>query len=164
MADANLVVKHVNHAPTWVGSGAAFSPVIPGTTAPAGDTVAAVFGTCFQDIDAGTTVGIAVAGLTGMADGTWEYSTDDGTIWTPFGAVSAEAARLLSGDDLVRFLPNAGFVGTATLEAYAWDGSTGNDGSTADLIRAGKAGGSTAFSTTLITGALLVNTAPVLMN
>ncbi len=157
-----VAVNHVNHAPTWTGSGAAFSPVLPGDTNPAGDTVSAVFGNYFHDIDPGTTAGIAIVAVTGAANGAWQYSTLGGSGWTGFNTVSTHAALLLAGSDLIRYVPNAGFAGSATLQAYAWDGSTGNDGGTANLTGSGKTGGATAFSTTTITATMRVNTAPVL--
>ncbi|HKI34658.1 MAG TPA: RHS repeat-associated core domain-containing protein, partial [Gemmataceae bacterium] len=160
-AYATMTVTPVNHAPVWVGGPVACTPVLPGTTNPAGDSVISVFGASFTDIDPNTTPGIAVTSLTGTNRGSWQYSTD-GTTWIPFGSVSASAAQLLSGNDLIRFVPNAGFAGTVTLLAYAWDGSSGSDGGTANLAFSGATGGGTAFSTTLLTATLAVNTAPTL--
>ncbi len=91
-ATATLNVNHVNHAPIWSGSAAALSPVLPNTTNPPGDTVAAVFGSYFSDIDPNTTVGVAVTALTGTADGSWQYATDGGTTWNDIGAVATGAA------------------------------------------------------------------------
>jgi hypothetical protein len=159
---ADLAVNHVNHAPTWLGTAAGFSPVLPGNPNPPGDTITSVFGKYFSDIDPNTTVGVAVTALSGISDRTWQYSTNGGTTWTSFGNVSTNAARLLSGSDLIRFVPNAGFVGTVTLQAHAWDGSSGSDGGAADIAGTSKAGGSTAFSTASLIANLLVNTAPVL--
>ena len=68
-----------------------------GVTGPAGDTVAAVFSKYFNDVDAGTTVGVAVRTLTGTADGSWQYSTNEGSNWIPFGSVSVGAVQLLGG-------------------------------------------------------------------
>src|SRR5262249_57943305 len=128
---------------------------------PAGDTVAAIFGSFFSDIDGGR-AGIAVTALTGADRGAWQFSLDDGTTWTNFGAVSARAARLLSGSDRIRFVPTAGFVGGVTLQGNAWDGSTGSDGGIANLSGKNKTGGKRAFSTTLLTAFCLINSAPEL--
>jgi hypothetical protein len=116
-------------------------------------------GGSFNDGD-GDYVGVAVAGLTGTGNGTWQYSLDAGVTWTAFGSVSAGSARLLSGADLIRFAPSAGFRGTATLQAFAWDQTTGTDGGTADLSGAGSTGGSTAFGTTLLTATVQVVVVP----
>jgi hypothetical protein len=144
-----------NFAPTWTGSGASLTKVPEGWTNPTGDSIAHIFGGSFTDID-GDTAGVAVAGLMGTGNGSWQFSLDGGHTWTAFGAVSAGAVRLLSGTDRIRFVPNAGFTGTATLQAYAWDQTTGTDGRTADLSGAGSTGGSTAFSTTLLTATVQV--------
>ena len=165
---ASLPVNFVNHAPAWVGTGVSFPAELPGIT-PAGSSVASVFGAYFNDVD-GNSVGVAIVGATGTAGGTWEYSTG-GTNWTSFGAatttlgiLSASNALLLSVNDQIRFVPNAGFAGTATLQAYAWDGTQG----TAALFGATKGykiaatGSASGFSTTLLAASCLVNDAPTL--
>ncbi len=152
----------VDISPTWIGSGAALTPVLTGTTNPAGDSVAAVFGAFFSVGTSGTKPGIAVTALTGTANGIWQYSLDGGTTWNGFETVSTTSAPLLSGSDLIRFVPTASFAGTVSLEAYAWDGSSGSDGGTANLTGKGKTGGNTAFSATTLKATCLVNEAPVL--
>jgi hypothetical protein len=82
-ARATLTITASQHPPAWSGSGAALTPVVPGTTSttnPQGNTVASVFAAYFEDPSA-TSVGIAVSGVTGAKDGTWMYSTDGGTTW-----------------------------------------------------------------------------------
>jgi hypothetical protein len=162
-ATATLSITAVHRAPMWTGRGAALTPVLSHATNPAGDTIASVFGPYFNVDVRGATPGIAVTGLTGSSSGVWQYSLDGGTTWTAFGAVSPSAARLLSGSDRIRFVPNAGFAGMVSLTAYAWDGTSGSDGGLATLSGAGKTGGGTAFSTTALTATCLVNTAPVLL-
>jgi hypothetical protein len=51
--------------------------------------------------------------------------------------VLSSSARLLRGEDLIRFLPDAGFLGRATLSFRAWDQSSGVAGTTANtaLVR-----------------------------
>jgi hypothetical protein len=155
-------ILEVNSSPEWIGSGAALTPVLTGTANPAGDSVAAVFGPFFNDGAAGATPGIAVTALTGNANGMWQYMVNGSTTWTTFDSVSTKAALLLSGSDLIRFVPNLGFSGTVSLQAYAWNGSSGSNGGTAKLTEKGKTEGSTAFSTTTLTATCLVNEAPVL--
>jgi hypothetical protein len=155
-ATATLTVMPVHHAPTWSGSGAALTPVLPGATNPPGDTVASIFGSYFNDSNLGTAVGIAVSGLTGTTDGTWQYALGGSNSWQNFGTLPAGQARLLSANDRIRFVPNPGFLGTVALTAYAWDASTGTDGGT------GAVSGSTALSSTTLTATCLVNTAPTL--
>ncbi|HBO44987.1 MAG TPA: hypothetical protein DD670_13870 [Planctomycetaceae bacterium] len=78
------------------------------------------------------------------------------------GGVSENAARLLRDVDLVRFVPNHGFSGTATITYHAWDQTQGICGQMASLV--GKTGGSTAFSTgtqTAVVSVLPVQAEPV---
>ncbi len=164
-ATATLNITAVSRAaPAWSGSGAALTPVLPGSysltgSQPPGDTVQAIFGACFQDGANTANPGTAVTALTGTSNGTWQYSAD-GSHWTAIGNVSEGKALLLSASYRVRFVPRAGFLGAATLTAYAWDGSVGQAGATFNLN--GKTGGAGAFSATPLTAACLVNTAPVL--
>ncbi len=162
---ANVPVNFVNHAPTWVGTGASLPAEQPGIT-PAGSTVANAFGAYFNDAD-GNSVGVAVVSATGTTSGTWEFSTD-GTSWTSFGTakttfgvLSTSNAILLSASDRIRFVPNAGFAGTATLQAYAWDGTQGTTavfGATKGF-KITATGGASGFNTMLLTVSCLVNDA-----
>ena len=138
-ATVSMPINFVNHAPAWLsGASAAFHAVLAysassnPTPNPAGDAVSNVFGAAFSDADSGTTTGIAIVGLTGTTDGTWQSNTGGG--WTNFpaavGASSNGAALLLSGGDLIRFVPNKPFAGPVSLTVRAWDGSTGTDGGT----------------------------------
>jgi hypothetical protein len=98
------------------------------------------------------------------SNGSWQYSTDGGTIWTDFGAVSNNGAVLLDTADLVRFVPNVGYIGSAgTLDFRAWDQTTGANGQTG--VDVSTNGGSTAYSVATETASLNVtsqNAAPVL--
>ena len=165
-ATASIVVRQ---APSWsAGTGASFTSFLPGTYnvanagTPAGNTVASVFGSFFQDIDPSKSVGVAVVGLTGTANGTWQFSTNGGSSWTSFSTVSSVAAVLLSTNDMIRFVPKTStFAGVVTLTALAWDG-TGSDGGTVNLSAAGSTGGATPFGATTLVASCTVNTAPVL--
>jgi len=157
-----------NHAPVLDASAdPTFVYVAQNAADPHGDTVASLLGTSVTDADLGALQGVAVVGLTGTSDGTWEFSTDDGTTWAPVGAASESAARLLRASDLLRFAPNAGFLGTATVTYRAWDWTQGTFGGTADLTVLGT-GGATAFSTVTETATLTVtptgNHGPILNN
>jgi hypothetical protein len=168
---ASLPVKFVKHAPTWIGSGASLTAELPGSTNPPGDTVAAIFGNSFQDAD-GRGPGVAIVGVTGKGDGFWQYSRDGGASWTSFGFAgttfgipTSSNALLLPGDAVIRFVPTAGFTGTASLQAYAWDSTTGTaaaHGATRGFKITVK-GGNSAFSAALMTATILIDTAPVLV-
>lgn len=95
------------------------------------------------DLNPNTTFGIAINGLTGTANGSWEFSTDDGASWSAIGTTGNSNARLLAPTARVRFVPNLGFTGTAKLAYVAWDQSTGANGGVASV---GTRGGSTAYS------------------
>jgi autotransporter-associated beta strand protein len=162
-ATLTINAVHPSPAPAWSGTGAVLTPVTAGTT-PTANTVAQVFGSFFEDPNA-TQMGIAISGVTVPKNsGTWKYSTDGGTTFHTFPTVSAKAALLLVGSDLIEFVPNAGFLGTASLTAHAWDGGgTGNNaGGTANLTLRGSTGGTSHFSATTLTATVLVNTAPTL--
>ncbi|NMG08251.1 hypothetical protein DP117_15640 [Brasilonema sp. UFV-L1] len=111
--------------------------------------------------------------LTGIAitnanttNGSWFYSTDDGSTWTALGAVSDANARVLAADTTTRiyFQPNANFNGSISnaLTFRAWDQTSGTNGSTANTTLNG---GTTAFSIATDTLAITidaVNDAPIL--
>ncbi len=84
-------------------------------------------------------------------------STDGGQHWKNLPSVSAAQALLLSANDKPRFVPKAGFLGTVSLTAYAWDGNTAN-GSHGSTAR----GHGSDFSGTTLTATCLVNTPPAL--
>ena len=73
--------------------------------------------------------GVAVTGLQ-TGSGTWEYSTNAGTSWNSFGAVSSSSATLLRNSDLVRFWASSGSVSPQAVTFRSWDGSTGSAGQT----------------------------------
>ncbi len=156
-ASATLTIPvESSSQPIWNGSSATLTPVAPGTPS-TGDTVASVFGSSFQDTP-GIPVGIAITGLSGTASGTWQYQLEGSSTWNSIGTVSASQALLLSAEDLIRFVPgNATFLGTVSLTAHAWDGSTGAHGSKARVQGSD-------FSSTTLTAVCLVNTAPTLTN
>ncbi len=119
------------------------------------------------DVDSGALLGIAVTAAD-TANGSWYYSTNDGTNWNALGAVASNNARLLAADANTRlyFQPNANYHGTlaTALTFRAWDQSSGASGTLADTT---SNGGMTAFSTTTDTASLTitaVNDAPVLDN
>ncbi len=101
--------------------------------------------------------------------GVWQYSTDNGAIWTNFSDItgspadiSAEA-RLLDADHRIRFVPENDWDGTATFTFRAWDKSSGTPGSTSDASGGGDLSPfSSATDTAEITVQAEPNHAPVL--
>jgi parallel beta-helix repeat protein len=110
------------------------------------------------DADAGAKQGIAITHIDEQ-NGIWSYSLNDGSTWTPMHpsgtqVLSTSFALLLPGTDpvnrgaMVRFQPNANFVGNATLTFQAWDQSNAaSAGSHVNLAVPGATGGGTAYST-----------------
>lgn len=97
------------------------------------------------DVDTAALGGIAVVGADG-ANGTWQYDIGGG--WIPFGGGLSEASARLLADgagNLIRFVPDADFVGTATITIRLWDqtGSPVNG----DVANVSINGGTTAYST-----------------
>ncbi len=124
-----------------------------------GQTVASFIGPV-SDADKGALSGIAITGLD-SGNGHWEYSTNGGSSWYSIGPVCEEAALLLRGSDLVRFVPNDQSGTTASLTYHAWDRTTGFAG---DTVNVSVSGGTTAFSSASDTASITVapvNDAPV---
>lgn len=116
-----------------------------------------------SDPDTGALEGIAVI-KTDTANGSWEFTTNNGATWHPMGNCSIGSARLLPADApaRIRFVPNPGFSGTAAIMFRAWDQTTGFAGGLGDST---KNGGKTAFSKGTATASITVtpvNDAPVL--
>ena len=76
------------------------------------------------DVDSGALLGIAVTAAS-TSNGTWLYSTNNGTTWSPLGSVSNSNARLLAADANTRiyFQPKANYTGTiaSAITFRAWD-------------------------------------------
>ena len=102
----NITVATANDAPTIVfGSLFTMTDVVEDDVNPAGDTVAAIIASGgadpVTDVDVGAVEGIAVTGRDNT-NGTWQYSTDGGSSWFDFGAVSSGNATVLDDTAMVR--------------------------------------------------------------
>ncbi len=66
-----------------------------------------------SDSDTGALLGIAITG-TNSANGTWYYTTNNGTTWTALGSVSDSNSRLLAADANTRiyFSPTTNYNGS----------------------------------------------------
>lgn len=143
-----------------------FLPAIDvNSVAPSGVTVDSLINGVMTDVDAGAVKGIAVHAQGGAANGTWQFSTIDGSTLANFGSVSSTNARLLNTGHRIRFVPKPGYTmilassGLPTLTYRAWDQTKGIAGSTTSIPATG---GTTAFSTATRVAKIRVNTAPVL--
>ncbi len=104
----------------------------------------------------GALQGVAVTQVDNT-NGTWQYTTNGGSSWTAFPAVTETAALLLSANSStsIRFVPNANFSGDVPggITLRAWDQTSGTSGSTANTTANG---GSTAFSSAIVTASIRV--------
>jgi len=125
-----------------------------------------ISGPNFDVIDSfpGAVTGIALVNTTNTAPGSWFYSTNNGSSWSPVPSVSQNAALLLAADSNTRlyFEPNTDFNGTISnaVAFQAWNQTSGFNGGVASATNNG---GTTAFSTATGTANLtitLVNQAP----
>jgi VCBS repeat-containing protein len=127
-ATATIVVTAVNDAPSL--SDATLAAVDEDAASPTGAPVQTLFGAGFSDPDTGDSLaGIAIVGDPGnAAQGTWQYSTDDGASWHPVDMAGADGAGLVLGATArLRFLPAAdafGPVSPLTVRALddTWSG------------------------------------------
>ena len=108
------------------------------------------------DVDIGAVEGIAVISVDD-ANGTWEYSTNDGVSWSPFGAVTDTSAVVLgdSANDRIRFVPDANYNGTALIVYRAWDRTDGNPSGTTG-VDASVVGNASPFSAVSETASITV--------
>ncbi len=109
-------VLAVNDAPSFTADGQ-LGAILTGNTNPPGQKISALFKGEFFDADGDTLTGIAViANLANAAtEGTWQYSTDNGTTWFNIGTVADDAMALaLVAKTRIRFVPVAGYAGRPT--------------------------------------------------
>ncbi|MBF0454233.1 MAG: cadherin-like domain-containing protein, partial [Magnetococcales bacterium] len=144
-----LTIDSVNDAPTLdISASPAFIGVAVNDTNPLGMSVAdLVVDGSFSDDDLDSE-SIAITYIDNSF-GSWQFSIDGGSHWdvmsqTAGAAVDLTAsARLLSADDLLRFVSDGVTPGDYSLRFRAWDQSVGSPGETLD---ASSTGGDTPFS------------------
>ncbi|MBR8826408.1 MAG: VCBS repeat-containing protein [Gomphosphaeria aponina SAG 52.96 = DSM 107014] len=122
-------------------------------TAPLGNTIAEIIDeTTIADAE----VVVEAVAITAVdnSNGNWQYSTNGGSTWNNFGAVTEATARLLDSIHKVRFIPNPNWFGTAKITLRLWDQSTGVGGGIANTT---SNGGETAFSEETTTAEITVN-------
>jgi len=177
-ATVNIDITAANDAPVLDNTG---SPTLAGINENAGDddssgadgdddatnnannsgtTVASlVVDGSITDVDGSAVESIAVTAVDNT-NGVWQYSTDSGTNWLNFSGTTGSnvdiesAARLLFSTNLVRFVPNANYSGTATINFRAWDEIAGAAGDTANVATNG---GGTSYSAAQETATITVS-------
>ncbi|HEY8084414.1 MAG TPA: hypothetical protein VIE69_02285, partial [Methylophilaceae bacterium] len=161
-ATTSIVVTSVNDAPTISNGSTVTLTTSLANTPTAGNTVSSILSSAgYGDVDTGPASGIAITSTFGS--GTWQYSTDSGSTWFTFGAVSSTNALLLASGTQVRYIPTT-LTETATFSFQAWDQTTGTASvnGTAQYADASVNGTTTAYSTGTATTAILVNDAPTI--
>ncbi len=160
----SIALTAVNDAPTLAGATFALAATDE-DTASSGTLVSAILaGVGRADADASALSGLAITATTG--NGTWQYSTN-GTTWTSVGAVSTNAALLLSSTARIRYTPDNDNAETAALTFRAWDRTSGtaSTDTTRNTANTTTNGATTAFSAATAQATLDVtdvNDAPVL--
>jgi VCBS repeat-containing protein len=153
-----VTITGTNDAPVLTASAPQLNSINEDQTHNHGQTVASFLGDSISDADHDAQTGIAITGAESQ-HGHWEFSTNGGSHWDDFGAYSTSKALLLSGSDLIRFVPDGKDGGTDSFSYVAWDGTTGTHATTANTSAAG---GDTAFSIKGDTATIAVNDSPVI--
>ncbi len=151
---STLTVSPVNDAPVWAaGPAAALIGINEDNLISSGTNISSLT-SGMTDVDAGAKKGIAVYYTSGLASGSWQFTTDGGAKWSTFASPGfprgrSNALLLPANGNLsrVRFVPEKDFNGSVQLGYFAWDQTQGTAGRNFDLSTANKLGGATAFST-----------------
>jgi hypothetical protein len=139
-------ISPINHAPTATTGTATLASQSQDNLAPPGDTVTALFGGAYTDIENQAFAGVAVIGINAPSDGKWQYQLGGTGAWIDIAAtVSDGNALVLTGADKIRFLTANGAASTpGGLVVRLWDGSAGTAGAGRDI--SAQIGGQGAFS------------------
>jgi hypothetical protein len=151
---ASITVSSVNDSPVLTPAAPTLGGITEDDTNDGGQLVSAVLAASVADVDSIAAQGIAITG-TVNGNGHWEYS-QNGTTWTPFGAVNGASSLLLAASDHIRFVPDAQNGTSASFTYRAWDQTAGASGGTADTTTNG---GTTPYSTATDTASISVASA-----
>ncbi|MBX3653156.1 MAG: LEPR-XLL domain-containing protein [Ramlibacter sp.] len=158
-----VTISATNQAPVLAGANA-FGTIAEDDTTNGGTLVSSLVAGQIADANSNAATGIAVTAAN-TVNGTWQYSTNNGTSWTAVGAVSNTSALLLAADanTRLRFVSAADWNGTIAggITFRAWDQTSGTPATTADTTANG---GTAAFSTATAASGITVtavNDAPV---
>lgn len=151
--DGAVGTNGVNNAPTLTDNFRQGTPVLLNDMDPPGDPVEDL-DEVYEDIDNDPLAGAAVtANNAPPSEGAWEYSTNNGTSWTPIptSGLSDNNALLLAPNWRVRFRPAFGFNGAAgTLVGRVWDGTGSQTFGPGQVLAPADIGGAGGFSAGLL--------------
>jgi len=126
-ATANIRVTGINDAPTMSTPTPFVLPAIDEDQAnPTGTTVSTILASQgISDVDTSAIQGIAItaANIVNATHGNWQFSTNAGSSWSTFPAVSVASSLRLRDIDQVRFLPDSEQGSDASFDFRAWDQS-----------------------------------------
>ncbi len=159
----SVVVQPVNDAPVLdISAVPILTTINEDPVTNLGNTVASLLQTTttlgtasiITDVDANALQGIAVTGLDN-ANGSWEFSVNNGTAWTTLGATSPATARLLAAnaDTRIRFVPKPNYNGGSSFTFQAWDQTTGTNGGVGNATTNGR---TTSFSLATDTASITI--------
>lgn len=173
-ATVTLTVTPVNDAPVL---NAAESPTLTAIAEDVSDAdntgrlvSAIVVDTSITDVDVTTAPKAIAVTSVNNTHGVWQYQLAGSSTWVAFTSTTGKnvdlgsAARLLSANDSVRFVPTANYHGTSTFTFRAWDQSSGTAGGT---LNPNVLGGTTVISSASDTASITItplNDAPTTAN
>jgi hypothetical protein len=146
-------ITPVNDAPVLTPFGPNLPTISVDQTNNSGQLISTTLANSVTDADTNALEGVAITSLQNTV-GTWQFSTNGGTSWSPIGSVSQTSALLLRATDSVRFVPDGSTVTTASFTYRAWDQTSGAVGT---KVNVSTNGGTTAFSTASDTAHISVN-------
>lgn len=117
-----ITPQRVNDAPVTSGS-RTLTSISEDATTNSGQLISSFLSASDPDTDPVT--GIAITTLN-SSNGTWQYSLDNGAIWSNVGSVSDSTALLLRTTDRVRFVPDGLNADTASITYRGWDRTNEN--------------------------------------
>ncbi len=164
----NVSVTAVNDAPVLADTALSIA-VAEDAGVPTGvvGSLVSSFTDGVSDVDSGAVKGIAITASV-ETNGTWYYTTNNGTTWTAVGTVSSASSLLLADNANTRlyFAPGSNYNGTSTsaLTVRGWDQTSGTAGT---KVSTSSNGGITAFSSAtdvVDVSVTAVNDAPTITN
>ena len=111
-----------------------FTSILKDSANPTGDAARNLLGLLATDVERGGVLGLAITSADNT-NGQWQYLS--GTTWKGISGVSDSSAALVAPLTRIRFLPAAGFFGTASIGFHAWDQSVGAEGERAAVTGTG---------------------------
>jgi hypothetical protein len=129
---------------------------------PNGLTIASIITSLGSNyISTGVNRGIAIYAAN-TTNGTWQYTLNNGTLWTNFPEVSESSYLLLNGaQTIIRYIPNANSNDQTSISYVAWNGLV-YTGGTSEAITIGEGTPFSSGNATTIINVTPINDAPTM--